>query len=106
MALNDGPSFPPPTGPGFSYSPVAAGNTPTQALPGGYYAVVTFQPLDFNNPGVCTLYDVNGNVVVTLTAAGYAEFLTPPNGQSYYFNTTAGAQLLAATMPVSLTRPV
>jgi hypothetical protein len=99
--------FPIPEGQTSSFSFPAAGvNTATFTLPGGAQAVVTFQPLDYNNPGTLTLSDSAGNTILTMLAGGYAGW-TVPNiatgaGTGYYFNATAGAQLVAATVPNSL----
>jgi hypothetical protein len=102
----DGGSFPMPVGIGFSVSPLAAGmNSQVNALPPGY-AVMVFQPIDPNNPGVATLYDSNNNVILTMNAGGYSEFSVPAAGASYYFSSTAGATLLAAVIPNHTTRPV
>jgi hypothetical protein len=62
-------------------------------------AVVTFQALDRNNPGVVTLYDSGNNVKLTMNAEGYSTFYVPTGGARYYFSTTAGAKALAMTHP-------
>lgn len=92
-------SAPIPIGVTASFSPVGV-NTRTSSftLPQGI-AVVTFQPVDVNNPGIATLYDSIDNVILTLNAEGYETFQVPFDGLSYYFKATRGAQLLAATQP-------
>ncbi len=97
--MADTAAIPVPTGPGASFSDVVAGvNTATFTLDPGL-GVAVFQPNDFNNPGVATLYDSAGNTILTMAAAGYAMFAVPVGGKSYYFSATLGANLLAAVRP-------
>ncbi|MGH3514688.1 MAG: hypothetical protein ACRDRB_20805 [Pseudonocardiaceae bacterium] len=91
-------SYPVPIGTTQSFSPVTAGNTATFAFPEGY-AVVTFQPVDVNKPGVATLYDSAATSIFVMSNPGHYELMVPPGGASYYFNTTIGANLLAMTHP-------
>lgn len=99
MANNTGDAIPIPVGVGWSLSNVQPNaQTPTQGLSAGY-AVATFQPYDVNNPGVVTLYNSAGTVILTLTSGGYGNFVVPPGGASYYFIATNGAAVLAATNP-------
>ncbi len=91
--------FPLPVGNGFSFSPVPpAVNTATQALDPGF-TIVTFHPLSADDPGVVTLYNSAGTVILTMLSGGYAQFIVPPGGASYYFNASKGAKLLAAIHP-------
>lgn len=99
--------FPLPTGNTASFSnPPAGVNTATFTLQAGSMVIVTFQPLDLNNPGTLTMTEDDGStVVLTMTEGGYARYdvpSTPDFGESYYFNATNGAQLVAATVPNSL----
>lgn len=88
-----------PIGVTASISPVLVNvNTRTFAMPEGM-AVVTFHPVDVNNPGIATLYDSAGNVILTINAEGYETFQVPLGGMTYYFAATLGAALLAATVP-------
>ncbi len=91
---------PVPIGVTASISPVASGSIATRSftMPEGI-AVVTFQPLNVNDPGVVTLYDSGNNVILTINAEGYETFQVPLGGGTYYFKATLGAQLLAATVP-------
>lgn len=91
---------PVPIGPGVSFSNVRAGSIATSNFTlGEGYAVVTFQPVDVNDPGVVTLYDSSGNVVLTLNSEGYEPAVVPLGGMTYYFKATLGAKLLAMTQP-------
>ncbi len=93
-------STPVPIGVGASFSPVRTDSVATANFTlGEGYAVLTFQPVDPNNPGVATLYDSSNNVVVTLDRGGYANVMVPSGGLTYYFKATKGAQLLALTQP-------
>jgi hypothetical protein len=95
-------SYPIPEGVTASFSaPKAGANTATFTLPYGL-AVLTFQPVDANAPGTVTLYDSAGNSVLTMNHAGHYSLAVPAGGKSYYFNPSAGANLLAATIPNSL----
>lgn len=62
-------------------------------------SIVTFQPVDWNNPGVATLYDSDGNTIVTMNSGGYETVQVPAGGKSYYFKATLGANILAMTQP-------
>ncbi len=92
-------SAPVPAGITSSFSPVTTGSvaTSTFLVPGGS-AVVTFQPLDVNNPGTATLYDSANNSILTISQEGYETFQVPAGGASYYFKATLGARLLAVTV--------
>lgn len=101
--MPDSASYPIPEGVTSSFSfPQAGANTATFTLPGSAQAVITFQPLDMNNPGVLTLYDSGNVAIFTMLAAGYAPLIVPGAGASYYISTTLGAKLVAATVPNSL----
>ncbi len=88
-----------PAGVTASFSPVGVNvQTANFTMPEGV-AVITFQPVDPNNPGVVTLYDSAANVILTINAEGYETFQVAPGGGTYYFKGTLGARLLAATVP-------
>lgn len=91
---------PVPIGPGQSFSAVPANSIATAnfAFDEGL-AVVTFQPVDVNNPGVATLYDSGDAVILTLDHEGYANHIVPRGGATYYFKATKGARILAMTRP-------
>lgn len=90
-----------PIGPTASFSNVPAGSIATSTFTmGDGTAVVTFQPVDVNNPGVVTLYDNSDNsAVLTLNSEGYEMAVVPPGGKTYYFKATLGAKILAMTLP-------
>lgn len=93
-------SYPVPIGVGASFSPVAAvvaTNSFTIGTPG--YAIVTFQPLDVNDPGLVTLFDSAANTILTMDRAGYENVMVPGGGLTYYFTASKGAALLAMTSP-------
>ena len=93
-------STPIPTGMTASFSAVPKGSVATANFSFGRgYAVVTFQPVDVNNPGVATLYDSDGNVILTMDREGYANAMVPEGGATYYFKATLGANILAMTQP-------
>jgi hypothetical protein len=97
------PAFPMPEGPSASFANPAPGvNTKTFALPDQAQVIVTFNPIDVNNPGTLILYDSGANAIVTMQAAGYAAFIVPAGGASYYFNASLGANQIAATIPANL----
>ena len=91
---------PVPTGVGVSFAKVDK-NAATKTFSFGEQGIVvlTFQPVDVNNPGVVTLYDSSDNVIVTMNTEGYETFQVPVGGASYYFKATLGANILAATIP-------
>ena len=64
----------------------------------GGNAVLTFQPVDPNNPGVATLYDSGNNALVTMNQGGYAAFYIPTGGGTYYWKATLGANIVAITL--------
>lgn len=91
---------PVPIGPGAVFSDVPAGSVATAEFTlGEGYAVVTFQPVDIQNPGVATLYDGDDVAVLTIDAEGYSPAIVPPGGGTYYFKATLGAKRLAMTLP-------
>lgn len=91
---------PVPIGPGASFSKVPAGSIATATFTMGEgLAIVTFQPVNLNNPGVVTLYDSSDNVILTMNSEGYDNVQVPTRGLSYYFKATLGANLLAMTQP-------
>jgi len=91
---------PVPIGPTASFSNVPAGSIATATFTFGEgYAVVVFQPIDVNNPGVATLYDSGNNAVVTLDSEGFDSIIVPAGGMTYYFKATLGAKVLAVTQP-------
>lgn len=91
---------PVPIGPGASFAnvktdSVATGNfTMSEGL-----AIVTFNPVDDNAPGTATLYDSDGNTVLTMTTGGHELVQVPYGGKTYYFKATLGANMLAMTQP-------
>ena len=85
-------------GQSFSDVPINSVVTTTFGLDAGY-AIVTFQAIDRNDPGVATLFDGDGNTIVTLDEEGYANVFVPSGGKTYYFSATKGANLLALTHP-------
>jgi hypothetical protein len=99
---------PVPIGVDTTFANLAAGQatrnfTPTLATadqggPASQVCVVGFQALDPNNPGVLTLYDSGGNVIVALNTEGYETF-QPIAGMSYYFNSTLGAAQVSCISP-------
>lgn len=82
----------------FSNVPGASLATANFTMPGGI-AVMTFQPIDVNNPGAAYLYDSDDTLIATLKAEGHETFQVPHNGGTYYFKATLGAKILAATQP-------
>lgn len=92
---------PVPIGVTASFSNVPAGSiaTSTFTFSDSGIAVVTFQPVSLDTPGVVTLYDSSNNVVTTLNSEGYETVIVPNGGASYYFKATLGANILAMTMP-------
>lgn len=91
---------PVPIGPTASFSAVPAGSISTATFSFGEgYAIVTFQPRDVNDPGTVTLYDSSDTVITTIADEGYAPFVVPAGGATYYFKATKGANILAATQP-------
>ncbi len=90
---------PVPTGPTASFAAVQNNVATANFSFGGGYAVVTFQPVDVNNPGVATLYDSADNVILTMDHEGYANAMVPDGGATYYFKATLGANILAMTQP-------
>lgn len=104
-------AYPIPIGVTTSFANVAVGvNTSTfSILPDGPdkgsagFFVVTFQPVDQNNPGTVTLVDGNGNTQLTMTSGGYA-FLYAVASSGWYFTNTLGANILAITNPTGATR--
>ena len=91
---------PVPIGPTASFSNVPAGSIATATFKFGVgYAVITFQPIDVDNPGTATLYDSTDTAVATLSTEGYESFVVPSTGDTYYFKATLGAKLLAMTQP-------
>lgn len=65
----------------------------------GGRAVLTFQPVDPDNPGVATLYDSSGTVQMTMNHGGYANIVIPQGGATYYWTATLGANIVAITLP-------
>ena len=63
------------------------------------FVVVTFQPRDPNNTGTATLYDSDGNTILTIDREGYQTHMVPAGGKTYYFKATLGANMLAMTRP-------
>lgn len=91
---------PVPTGVGVSFSPVKIASVATSTFSfGPGMAIITFQPVNPNDPGVVTLYDSSGNAIFTMDREGYATEMVPEGGKSYYFGATKGANLLAMTQP-------
>src|SRR5512146_203447 len=97
-------SVPVPEGVGASFSNVVAGGTTGNFHLDEGVAIMTFQPADVNQPGTATLYTSAGTAVTSCTAAGYADFVVPVGGQTYYFTVTAATNLLAGTMPSNRAR--
>ena len=93
-------SWPVPVGAGYSFRNVApAVNTKKFDLPAGDY-ILTFQPIDVNNPGTLILYDNSNVAQVTMLAAGYATFKPITGGLTgYYFTASAGANMAAIIAP-------
>jgi hypothetical protein len=94
-----GSATPPPIGPGVSFSNVPLNTNTTFFEMGKGYAVMTFQPVDVNNPGVATLYAKGGTVLLTMDREGYANWYVPIDNSTYYFAATLGAKFLALTQP-------
>lgn len=93
---------PVPIGPGQSFARVPAGGIATANFSiGGGYAIVTFQPIDLNNPGVATLYDSTDAAILSINSEGYDSLIVPPAGATYYFKATLGAKILAMTQPTA-----
>ena len=95
-------STPVPIGVGVSFSNVQPNVvTADFTLPEGTH-IITFQPVNPNNPGVVTLYDDTGtadSTILTMNMEGYETLQVGVGGGTYYFNTTLGANILAATSP-------
>lgn len=92
-------SAPLPTGPTASFPAVRVNVATSNFTFGEGYAIVTFQPVNVNDPGIATLYDSAGNVILTMDAEGYSPFNVPIGGGTYYFAATKGANILAMTQP-------
>jgi hypothetical protein len=95
------PAYPIPIGITASFNNVRTDSVATAdfTMPSGT-AVVTFQPVDPNDPGVATLYDnADDSVVVTMKSAGYDIVSVPQGGKTYYWKATKGANILAMTIP-------
>jgi hypothetical protein len=92
---------PVPIGPGTSFSAVGVNIATSNFTLGEGYAIMTFQPLDVNNPGVATLYDSDGNTIIALDREGYGNVMVPSGGLTYYFKATLGAKLVALTQPTT-----
>lgn len=91
---------PVPIGPTASFANVPAGSIATGNFSFGEgYTIVTFQPVNVNDPGVATLYDSGGTAIAVLSTEGYESFVVPSGGATYYFTATKGANILAATQP-------
>jgi hypothetical protein len=88
-----------PTGPTASFPAVKSNVATGNFTFGEGQAIVTFQPVSLNDPGVATLYDSAGNVILTMDAEGYSPVVVPVGGQTYYFSATKGANILAMTQP-------
>ncbi len=76
-------------------------STPTFTFPGGV-VVITFNPLNVDSPGVLTLYDSAGNVLLTMTQQGSYPWQVPAPTAAYYFTSTAAIGTVAMTLPNDL----
>lgn len=93
-------NYPLPLGISDSHHNVNAGdNSRKFDIPAGNY-VVTFQPVDVNNPGTLTLYDHSANVLVTMAMGGYAVFISG-GSTGCYFSNPNGIKIAAITTPVN-----
>jgi hypothetical protein len=93
-----------PEGETTSFSKVQAGvPTGTFTFPGGF-VVITFNPVDENQPGTLTLYDSGNNSLLVMPQGGRYPFQVPSGGASYYFSSTAAIATVAMTLPNNLQR--
>lgn len=92
-------AFPVPIGVGTSFSDLAP-NVATRTfeirLGNGY--IVTFNPVDVNDPGVLTLYDSANTAILTM-AQGGSYGLSTPTGTGFYFKGTKGARNASVVDP-------
>lgn len=63
--------------------------------------LITFQPVDVNDPGTLILYDGSNTAMVTLNAGGYATFTPVASGvqYNYYFIASNGANIASIIAP-------
>lgn len=92
-------AVPVPIGPGASFSNVGANKATASFSFDEGRVVVTFQPVNVNDPGVATLYDSADTAILTLDEAGHANHVVPRGGATYYLKATKGANVLAVTRP-------
>jgi hypothetical protein len=61
--------------------------------------VITFNPSDWANPGVLSLYDTSDVVLMTMTQGGNYAWSVPAPQATYYFKSTAAISTVAMTQP-------
>ncbi len=86
-------AFPQPTGPGTSFAdlPPFPAQSASFSVPAGNGLIVTFNPIVVSDPGVVSLYDSAGTVVLEMAQGGsYA--LSSPAVPGFYFKATLGAR--------------
>lgn len=93
--------LPVPIGVTNSFSNLAANvSSATFGLDAGFEYLVTFQPVDTNNPGSLVLYDSGNNALLTMTNPFvYGTYAMGAAASGYYFKASLGAQLAAITSP-------
>jgi hypothetical protein len=90
-------AFPIPEGVSASFPNVRANVATSNFSVAGGPLTITFRPADVNSYCVLTMYDSGNNVILTKLSAGYARYLVPAGGGTYYFKCTADVEMVAAT---------
>lgn len=93
-------AFNPPIGPGTSISELAPAPAASRTfdIARGTY-VVTYNPVDVNNPGVLYLYNSSDVVVLDMPQGGSYGLTVAADGTGFYFKGTRGARNASVIEP-------